>query len=159
MAGVKRDQEGWTQAVGFMRKAMHYRLSTLTDDDFAAIASYLNAAFGTDSKLPQNVADIPEYKNFVHGPYSDEAMKIVYVSYDMAGPTRMPFSAAPDKRQRVDCLSEPADSIGKLNPKTGEIQEFHMPFQGTAQIHSAVPAADGTVWFEEQATDKMEMGS
>lgn len=156
MAGVKRDQEGWTQAVAFMRTAMHYRLPTVTDDDAAVIASYLNAAFGTDSKLPKNVADMPEYKNFVHGPYADEAMKIVYVSYDMAGPNRMPFSAAPDKQGNVWMpFWSLSDSIGKLNPKTGEIQEFHTPSQGTVMIHSAVPAADGSVWFEEQATDKI----
>ncbi len=156
MAAVKRDQEGWTQAVSFMREAMHYRLSRLTDDDAAIIASYLNAAFGTDSKMPQNVADIPEYKRFAHGPFADEAMKIVYVSYEMPGPTRMPFSAAPDKDGNVWIpYFSLADSIGKLDPKTGEVQEFHVPAQGTAQIHSAVAAPDGTVWLEEQATNRV----
>ena len=156
MAAVKRDQEGWTQAVSFMRETMHYRLSTLTDDDFAVIASYLNTVFGTDSKVPQNVADIPEYKNFAHGPFTDEAMKIVYVTYELPGPTRMPFSAAPDKDGNVWIpYFSLADSIGKLDPKTGEVQEFHVPAKGTAQIHSAVPAPDGTVWLEEQATNRV----
>src|ERR1700722_11794425 len=37
MAGVKRDQEGWNQAVNFMRTAMHYRLTNVTDEDGAVI--------------------------------------------------------------------------------------------------------------------------
>jgi virginiamycin B lyase len=156
MAGVKRDQEGWTQAVSFMRQAMHYRLTKVTDEDAAVIASYLDSVFGTDAKMPQNVADIPEYKKFVHAPFADEAMKIVYVSYELPGPDRMPFSASPDKNGFVWMpYWSLSNSIGRLDPKTGEVQEFHVPEQGTAAIHSAVAAPDGTVWLEEQATNRV----
>ena len=155
MAGAKRDQEGWTQAVDFMRQSMHYRLN-LTDEDATVVASYLNSVFGTESKLPRNVADIPEYKNFAHGPFADEAMKIVYVSYEMPGPDRMPFSAAPDNKGSAWMpYWSLSDSIGKLDINTGEIQEFRVPFQGTASIHSAVPTPDGTVWLEEQGSNRV----
>ena len=156
MAGVKRDQEGWDEAVKFMRTAMHYRLPTVTDEDGTIIATYLNSVFGTDSKLPKNAADMPDYKKYVHGPFSDEAMKIVYVSYQMPGPDRMPFSAAPDHHGNVWIpYWSLADSIAKLDPETGAIQEFHTPAQGTVSIHSAVPAPDGSVYLEEQATNRV----
>jgi virginiamycin B lyase len=156
MAGVKRDQEGWNQAVNFMRTAMHYRLTNVTDEDGTVIATYLNSVFGTDSKLPRNAAEMPDYKKYVHGPFADDAMKIVYVSYEMPGPNRMPFSAAPDKNGNLWIpYWSLASSIARLDPKTGEIQEFRVPAQGTVEIHSAVPAPDGSVYLEEQATNRV----
>ena len=99
---------------------------------------------------------MPEYKNLIHPPFADEAMKIVYVTYELPGPNRMPFSAAPDKDGYfwIPYFSL-SDSIGRLDPKTGEVQEFRVPYQGTATIHSAVPAPDGTVWLAEQGSDRI----
>jgi len=97
MAGVSRDAEGWTKAVAFMRDVMHYRLTQVSDDDAATIASYLDSVFGQESKLPRDVRDMAEYKNLIHPPFADEAMKMVYVTYELPGPNRMPFIAAPDK--------------------------------------------------------------
>ena len=57
---------------------------------------YLNSLFGPDSVLPKSPADMPDYQKTVR-PFSSEAMNIVYVEYDMPAPSRMPFSAAPDK--------------------------------------------------------------
>ena len=39
---------------------------------------------------------MPEYRR-AYKPLSSESANIVYVEYDAAGPSRMPFSAAPDK--------------------------------------------------------------
>ena len=48
-----------------------------------------------------------------------------------------------------------ANKIARLNPTTGEMQEFPVPNVGTAAIHSAVPAADGAVWLTEQGSNKL----
>jgi virginiamycin B lyase len=68
----------------------------------------------------------------------------------------MPFSAAPDKN---GFLWIPdfgvANKITRLDPKTGTMQDFSAPNIGTAAIHSSVPAADGSVWLTEQASNKL----
>jgi virginiamycin B lyase len=156
MAAVRRDLEGWTTAVNFMRETRHARLANHVNDQQAAVLiSYLNDAFGLDSKLPKSPADMPGYKETVR-PVSDEALKIAYVEYDMPGPNRMPFSAAPDKDGKLwipDMGSE--NHIGMLDPKTGVVQEFTAPNPFPAGIHSAVPAPDGSVWLAEQASNKI----
>ncbi len=102
--------------------------------------------WGPDSVLPKSPADLPEYKSTVT-QFSSDAMNIVYVEYDMPGASRMPFSAAPDKDGNLWIPNfGVADKITRLNPNTGEMTDFPTPFQGTAGIHSAVPAADGSVW-------------
>src|SRR5260370_31849911 len=156
MAATHRDADGWTQAVNYMRDVRHARLGNHIDDQAAAtIISSFNYTFGVDSKLPKSPADLPGYIETLR-PFSDEAMKIVYVEYDMPGPNRMPFSAAPDKNGKVwipDFAS--GNRIGTLDPNTGEVEEFVAPNKGTAGIHSAVPAPDGSVWLAEQASNKV----
>src|SRR6266436_3108620 len=156
MAATRRDADGWAQAVNYMRDVRRARLGNHIDDQAAAtIISYLNDTFGVDSKLPKSPTELPGYKETLR-PFSDEAMKISYVEYDMPGPNRMPFSAAPDKNGMIwipDFGS--GNRIGKLDPKTGEIEEFVAPNKGTAGIHSAVPAPDGSVWLAEQAYIKV----
>jgi virginiamycin B lyase len=145
MAATRRDADGWAQAVG----------NHVDDQAAATIISYLNDTFGVDSKLPKSPTEMPGYKETLR-PFSDEAMKIVYVEYDMPGPNRMPFSAAPDKDGKIwipDFGS--GNRIGRLDPITGEIEEFVAPNKGTAGIHSAVPAPDGSVWLGEQASNKV----
>jgi len=156
MAATRRDADGWAQAVNYMRDVRRARLGNHVDDQAAAtIISYLNDTFGVDSKLPKSPAELPGYKETLR-PFSDEAMKISYVEYDMPGPNRMPFSAAPDKDGKIwipDFGS--GNRIGRLDPNTGEIEEFVAPNKGTAGIHSAVPAPDGSVWLGEQASNKV----
>ena len=48
-----------------------------------------------------------------------------------------------------------ANMIGRLDPKTGKVEEFQAPNKGTAAIHSAVPAQDGSVWLTEQGSNKL----
>jgi virginiamycin B lyase len=74
----------------------------------------------------------------------------------MPGPSRMPFSAAPDKDGNLWIPNfGVADKITRLNPNTGEMTDFPSPFQGTAGIHSAAPAADGSVWLTEQGSNRL----
>jgi len=156
MAAVTRDEEGWTTAVNFMRETMHARLANhISDQDGATLISYLNSTFGADSKVPKSPADLSGYKATVR-PFSEEAMAITYVEYEMPGPTRMPFSAAPDKNGKVWIPDfGRANRIGLLDPETGAIQEFMVPNQGTAGIHSVVGAPDGSAWIAEQASNKL----
>ena len=98
---------------------------------------------------------MPGYQETVR-KFSSEAMKIVYVEYEMPGPSRMPFSAAPDKNGYLWIPNfGVANKISRLDPKTGEIKDFPVPNVGTAAVHSAVAAADGTVWLTEQAPNKL----
>ena len=154
-ASVRRDADGWKDRVEYMRTAMHFNLYALTDQDADAIASYLNSLFGQDSVLPKSPAEMPAYKDTVR-PFTSEAMNIVYVEYDMPGPSRMPFSAAPDKNGNLWIPNfGVANKITRLDPKTGQMQDFSVPNVGTAAVHSAVPAADGSVWIAEQGSNKL----
>jgi len=156
MAAVKRDRDGWVQAVSFMRTAMHSRLGDVfSDQDAEAVINYLNTTFGVDSNLPKSPTEIPGYDKTVR-PVADNALNIVYVEYDMPGPNRMPFSAVPDKDGYLWIPDfGPANRIGRLDPKTGHIEEFVVPNKGTASVHSAVPAPDGSVWAAEQSSNKL----
>lgn len=156
MAGVSRDREGWMKAVNFMRDVMGYRLTALSDDDAPVVTAYLDSVFGQESQVPRDVRDMPGYKDLIHAPFADEAMKIVYVTYELPGPNRMPFSAAPDQNGNLWIpYFSLSNSIARLDPKTGEVQEFRVPYQKTATIHSAVAAPDGSVWLAEQGSNRL----
>ena len=153
MASVTRDADGWRDRVEYMRTTMH--VGRLTEQDASDIASYLTSLFGPESVLPKSPADMPKYQDTVR-PFSSDALNIVYVEYDMPGPSRMPFSAAPDKDGYLWIPDfGVANKITRLDPKTGEMQDFPVPNIGTAAVHSAVPAADGSVWLTEQAANKI----
>jgi virginiamycin B lyase len=155
MASVTRDADGWRDRVEYMRTAMHYSLAGLTDQDADDIASYLTKLFGPDSVLPKSPVDMPGYKETLR-PFSSDSLNIVYVEYDMPGPSRMPFSAAPDKNGYLWIPNfGAANKITRLDPKTGEMQDFSVPNIGTAGVHSVVPAPDGSVWLTEQGANKL----
>jgi virginiamycin B lyase len=156
MASVTRDADGWRDRVEYMRSAMHYALdSRFTDQDASDVASYLTSLFGPESVLPKSPADMPGYKDTVR-PFSSDSLNIVYVEYDMPGPSRMPFSAAPDKDGYMWIPNfGVANKITRLDPKTGEMQDYSVPNIGTASIHSAVPGPDGAVWMTEQGSNKI----
>ncbi|HXJ00315.1 MAG TPA: carboxypeptidase regulatory-like domain-containing protein [Micropepsaceae bacterium] len=158
MASFKRDEDGWRDRVNYMRGAMHFFLDSaapFSDQDADNVTSYINLLFGENSVLPQSPADMPGYKNLVRS-FSDEAMKIVYVEYQVPAKGRMPWSAAPDKNGNFWIpYYGAANRIGKLDPKTGTVVEYRVPNEGTAAIHSAVPAPDGSVWLTEQGANKL----
>ena len=68
----------------------------------------------------------------------------------------MPWSAHPDKDGSfwIPYYGR-ANKIARLSPETGEIKEFPVPNVGTAAIHSAVPAPDGSVWLTQQGSNKL----
>ena len=100
MAAVKRDQDGWRSRVAYMREVVAYAFTPqrgFDDQKAEDIVYYLNHVFGEDATaLPPSPADLPHYQETVR-PISDEALKIVYVIYDMPGPSRMSWSALRDK--------------------------------------------------------------
>src|SRR5580692_9617455 len=158
MASVGRDLDGWKDRVAFMREAMHFSIflgPNFSDQDAEEVANYLNSLFGPDSVLPKSPAEMAAYQKTVR-PFSSDAMNIVYVEYDMPAPSRMPFSAAPDKN---GFLWIPdfglSNKITRLDPKTGEMKDFPIPFSGTGGVHSAVAAADGSVWIAEQGSNRI----
>jgi len=158
MASVHRDLDGWRDRVAYMREAMHFSIflnKHFSDQDAEDVATYLTSLFGPDSVLPKSAADAPGYEKTVR-PFSSEAMNIVYVEYDMPGPSRMPFSAAPDKNGYLWIPDfGVANKITRLDPKTGEMTDFPIPHIGTGSVHSSVPAADGSVWLAEQGPNKL----
>lgn len=158
IASTGRDLDGWKDRVAFMRQAMHFSIflgPNFSDQDAEDVATYLDSLFGPDATLPKSPADMPAYAKTVR-PFASEAMNIVYVEYDMPAPSRMPFSAAPDKN---GFLWIPdfglANKITRLDPKTGEMKDFSIPFTGTGGVHSAVPAPDGSVWLAEQGSNRI----
>jgi virginiamycin B lyase len=150
MASAIRDEDGWRDRVNYMRTAMRVRISDQEADD---IASYLNSVFGQDSTLPKSPADEPGYQRVVQS-FSDDSMRVVYVEYEVGG--KFPWSAAPDKNGGVWIpYNGPVNKVARLDPKTGELQDFPVAGPDVLRIHSAVPARDGTVWFSEQFKNKI----
>ena len=151
---TRSDEAGWRRIFDRMRENMKY-IAHYTDQESADIASYASTVFGLDSE-PRSPAELPGYEEVRRGEFSDAAMKIVYVEYELPGACRVPWSAAPDNDGKIwiPCYGI-ANRIARLDPNTGEVQEFRAPHPGTAGIHSAVPAPDGTVWFSEQGANKL----
>jgi len=156
MASVQRDADGWRGRVQYMQDTMKFGLADrLNNEQADEIATYLTSLFSEDSVLPNSPEDAPGYKATLR-PFSSEAMNIAYVEYDMPSLSRMPFSAAPDKSGYFWIPNfGVANKISRLNPKTGEMRDFAVPNIGTAAVHSAVPATDGSVWLTEQGSNKI----
>jgi streptogramin lyase len=158
MAAVVRDENGWRDRVTYMREAMRSSLADrqgFSDQQAEDVIFYLNKMFGEESALPKSPTEVPGYADTVE-KYSDEALKIVYVDYDMPGPSRFPWTANPDKDGMFWTPQYGASNrISELNAATGEIKEFRVPNMGPALIHSAVPAPDGSVWITEAGSKKL----
>ena len=157
MASRRQDAASWFRDVDYMRDTMRYFLRDQIDDETAQeLASYLTTTFGLDSEVPHSPADLPGYQAVKRGAFSDEAMRIVFVDYDLPGPNRMPWSAPIDRNGHhwIPYYGR-ANMVGRLDPTTGKVDEFRVPYPGTAAIHSAVPAPDGSVWFTEQGANRL----
>ena len=149
MAPFNWDKNGWETRVRYMRDVIMLGDSRLTDERIDDFASYMTAAFGPDSK-PPSPADLPEYQNLVR-TFGDEAAKIVYVEYEFRGTKGLgPWSAVEDNDGMVWIpYHNRGNEVVRLDPNSGELTRFALPFAETAGIHSAIPATDGTVWFTE----------
>ena len=158
MASVKRDENGWRDRVNYMRGTMHFFLDSaqpFTDQNADDVTAYINLLFGENSILPDSPADIPNYKSLVRS-FKDEAMKIVYVQYELPNRNRFAWSAVPAKDGSfVIPYYGTANRIARLNPASGAVDEYRVPNLGTAAIHSAVPAPDGSIWLTQQGSNKL----
>ena len=158
MAAVTRDEDGWRDRVNFMREAMRSSLADrngFSDKQADDVVYYLSHVFTEGSNLPKSPADVPGYKNTVFNP-SDEALKIVYVDFEMPGPNRFPWTSHGDKDGlRWTPEYGVANKVMRFNPRSGEMTEFPVPNMGPALIHSAVPAPDGSVWMTEAGAKKI----
>ena len=158
MASVKHDENGWRDRVNYMRGTMHFFLDSaqpFTDQNADDVTAYINMLFGEKSILPDSPADIPKYKSLVRS-FGDEAMKIVYVQYEMPNRNRFAWSAVPAKDGSfVVPYYGTANRIARLNPTTAAVEEYRVPHLGTAAIHSAVPAPDGSIWLTQQGSNKL----
>jgi streptogramin lyase len=158
MAATVRDEDGWRSRVEFMRESMRASLADrrgFSDQQAEDVVFYLNHVFGENSVLAKSPADLPYYKDTVL-KFSDEALKIVYVDFDMPGPTRFPWTAHPDKDGNFWTPQYgQSNKFSRFNPTTNEMKEFPVPNVGPALIHSAVPAPDGSVWLAEAGAKKL----
>jgi virginiamycin B lyase len=153
MAAQVRDESGWHDRVNYMRSSFGYLIRDVNDKDADDLTAYLTKYFGPDSPLPHSPAELPAYEEAKPAPFSDDAMKIVYVAYEMPGLNRFSGSAKPERDGNVWIWEYRGHWIGKLDPKTGVITEYSIPNVDQASDHSVVIAPDGMIWFSEQATD------
>ena len=130
MAAVRRDVDGWKDRVAYMQDAMHFSIflgAHLTDQDADEMATYLTSVFGPDSIAAEIAGRHAGLQRTVR-PFNGDAMNIVYVEYDMPAPSRMPFSAAPDKDGYLWIPDfGVANKITRLDPKTGAMTDFPRP--------------------------------
>ena len=148
--GLHSDEEAWRAAVRFMRDVPN-GVGDLraTEEEAGLIAAYAGRTFGAHSKLPPP-AELPAYEK-VKMKFSDEAMKIAYVEYELP-PHRFAWNANPDKQGNIWMpFAKTGNGIGKLDPKTGEVQTWDLPPNKMHMLdsHSAAPAPDGMVWYIE----------
>ena len=155
MAAQIRDEVGWSDRVNYMRTTFGYLIGPFSEEDRDTVTAYLTKYFGPDSPLPRSPAEMPKYETVKPAPYTDDAMKIVYVSYELPGNNRFPGSARPLHDGNVWIWQYRGHWFSKLDPKTGQITEYTIPNVDQASNHAVVIAPDNTIWFSEQATDTL----
>jgi virginiamycin B lyase len=154
MVGLSRDENAWRRAVKEMRNRIAGGiLERMTDDDEVVLGDYLGKTFGAGpGALPKSPNDIPGFQMSPQH-FSDEALKIVYVMYEVPD-GRVVWSANPDKDGNLWLpYFGSINGVGKLNPNTGELQEFMFPDQQRrTAVHSVFTAPNGVVWVAAEQT-------
>ena len=91
------------------------------------------------------------------GRFSNDAMNIEYVEYDMPGPSRMPFSAAPTKNGHVWIPnSGVANKISRLDPQyRAKCTICQAPYMVRRPFIQRSRLPDGSVWLAEQGSNKL----
>ena len=139
----RHDLQGWKDEIDVMRQTGVARIGPNVRDE---VAAYLAAAFGPGSATPELPAELPGYQAVKRDrdSFSDEALNIVYVDYELTGdPKDRPGSARPDKDGNL--WMEMAGGLSRLNPETGEIKAWRLSEFNNAFIHEILPT-DGSVW-------------
>src|SRR5262245_9714157 len=159
MAATVRDLDGWRSRVEYMREAMRSSLADrrgFTDKQAEDNTFYNNETSGQDSLLPKSPAEQGAPHKATLTEFPDEALKIVYVDYELPGPDRFPWTAHPDKDGTFWIPQYgTSNRIAHFNPATGEMKEYRVPNPGPALIHSAVPGPDGSVWVAQAGSKKL----
>src|SRR5579872_4625905 len=81
MAAQVRDETGWHDRVNYMRTSFGYLLKDVNEKDGDDVTAYLTKYFGPDSTLPRSPTELPAYEEVKQPTFSDDAMKIVYVTF------------------------------------------------------------------------------
>jgi streptogramin lyase len=157
MAVGERTEEAWLERVHYMSESMMAGDGRrLTEKQIQDFAQYLTMLFGPDSPKPASPEELPGYKATVRS-FAPDAMNIVYVEYDFPADRGMgPWSAVegPDGKIWIPYYGR-GNEVVRLDPDSGEMTHFRLPFAQTAGIHSVYPAKDGMVWFVETAMGKI----
>ena len=141
--------DGWKDEIEVMRQTGVARIRPEVRDE---VAAYLAAAFGPDSATPESPTELPAYQKVKQERdyFSDEALDIVYVDYELTGdPKDRPGSARPDKDGFM--WMEMAAGLSRLDPATGEIKTWRLTDLSSNFIHEILPTADGSVWLTLEA--------
>jgi virginiamycin B lyase len=155
IAALRLNEKDWRDSIEAMRDPKRVANGKFTDEEAAALVPYLTKVFGVDSKVP-SPAEMPRYQETVHREFSNEAMKLTYVEYDVPGPHPNSYEATPNPNKKGNVWfveSWSGDGVAELNPETGEIRDYKVPppHRTILEAHSVVEAPDGVVWFAEQA--------
>ena len=145
----RRDFDGWKDAIDVMRRM---GVARIAPDIENRIAEYLAAAFGPDSTTPYSPAQLPEWDKVKvdHDYFSEEALDIVYVDYELSGdPKDRPGTAKQDKNGYL--WMEMNAGLSRLDPTSGELKTWRLPNRAMSFIHEILPMDDGAVWLTLEA--------
>jgi hypothetical protein len=150
MASMTRDAEGWRDRVEYMRTAMHVQ-ANVSDQDAGdhRLVSH-DSCSGRTPCCRNRRWTCPVTRTRC---VLSAATRRISCTWSTTCRGRTGCRSARLRRKngyRVDSQFRDRNKITRLDPKTGEMQDFKVPNVGTAAIHSAVPAPDGSVWLAEQ---------
>ncbi len=147
----RHDQDGWKDEIEIMRQT---GVANIKPDVTETVTKYLATAFGPNSSTPQSPADLPAYQQVKqeHDSFSDDALNIEYVDYELTGdPRDRPGTAKQDKNGYL--WTEMSGGTSRLDPATGEVKTWRLPDRSTSFIHEILPTNDGSVWLTLEAED------
>jgi virginiamycin B lyase len=147
----RHDQGGWKDEIEIMRQT---GVANIKPDVTETVAKYLATAFGPNSSTPQFPSDLPAYQGVKqeHDSFSDDALNIEYVDYELTGdPRDRPGTAKQDKNGYL--WTEMSAGASRLDPATGEVKTWRLPDRSMSFIHEILPTPDGSVWLTLEAQD------
>jgi virginiamycin B lyase len=145
----RHDQDGWKGAIDVMRQLGVARIRPEVEGE---VSKYLASAFGTDSATPQSPVQVSDYQKVKQERdyFSDEALNIVYVDYELTGdPKDRPGTAKQDKDGKL--WMEMSAGLSRLDPATGEVKTWRLFNLTSNFIHEILPTPDGSVWLTLEA--------
>jgi virginiamycin B lyase len=135
--------EDWVNGMKLMARTGWARFN---DADIPKMAEYLQTNFGADAKL--NMKLPPE-------PVDERGLNIKYMAFDIPTYHAMPHTAVPDGKGTVWFTEYGANKIGRLNPKSGQMEEFPTPGAVRQSPHGLTVDNKGIVWFTSQTAGEI----